>query len=61
MNVADLALLLDGAPRPDRALRAEGKETAEGGPGQKRTPSRPLSAPEEGLEEGETDSLAERN
>jgi cytochrome d ubiquinol oxidase subunit I len=39
----------------------EGKEPAEGGPGQKRTPSRPLSAPEEGLDEGETDSLAERN
>mgnify|MGYP003669678812 FL=1 len=39
----------------------EGKEPAEGGPGQKRTPSRPLSAPEEGLEESETDSLAERN
>ncbi|WP_425916921.1 cytochrome ubiquinol oxidase subunit I [Pseudomonas sp. GWSMS-1] len=39
----------------------EGKEVAEGGPGQKRTPSRPLSAAEEGFDEGETDSLAERN
>ncbi|MBU0900392.1 MAG: cytochrome ubiquinol oxidase subunit I [Gammaproteobacteria bacterium] len=39
----------------------EGKEVAEGGPGQKRTPSRPLSAAEEGFDEGGSDSLAERN
>jgi cytochrome d ubiquinol oxidase subunit I len=36
----------------------EGKDVAEGGPGQKRTPSRPLSAAEEGLDDN--DSLTER-
>ncbi len=43
----------------------EGQEPAEGGPGQKRTPSRPLSAAEEGLDDGPDeergDSLAGRN
>lgn len=39
----------------------EGKETSEGGPGQPRTPARPLSAAEEGLEDGETDTLPERS
>jgi cytochrome d ubiquinol oxidase subunit I len=37
----------------------EGLETIEGGPGQNRTPARPLSAPNEGLESGHTDSLDE--
>jgi cytochrome d ubiquinol oxidase subunit I len=37
----------------------EGKEPAAGGPGQQRTPSRPLSAAEEGLDDN--DSLTERN
>ncbi|SFP18264.1 cytochrome ubiquinol oxidase subunit I [Pseudomonas borbori] len=36
----------------------EGKQAAEGGPGQRRTPSRPLSAAEEGLDDN--DSLTER-
>jgi cytochrome d ubiquinol oxidase subunit I len=39
----------------------EGQEVTLGGPGQPRTPSRPLSAADEGLDEGETDSLPERN
>ena len=39
----------------------EGKEVAEGGPGQKRTPSRPLSAAEEDFDDGETDLPAGRN
>ena len=39
----------------------EGEETSEGGPGQPRTPARPLSAAEEGLEDGETDTLPERS
>ena len=39
----------------------EGKEVAEGGPGQKRTPSRPLSAAEEDLDDGETDLPAGRS
>jgi cytochrome d ubiquinol oxidase subunit I len=37
----------------------EGQETIDGGPGQPRTPARPLSAPNEGLQEGHTDSLDE--
>ena len=37
----------------------EGQETIDGGPGQARTPARPLSAPNEGLQEGHTDSLDE--
>ncbi len=39
----------------------EGKEPAAGGPGQQRTPSRPLSAAEEGLDDNDNDSLTERN
>ncbi|GIZ12952.1 cytochrome ubiquinol oxidase subunit I [Pseudomonas sp. NCCP-436] len=39
----------------------EGREVVPGGPGQPRTPARPLSAPGEGLEDGETDSLPGRN
>ena len=39
----------------------EGKAVSAGGPGQPRTPARPLSAAEEGMEEGETDSLPGRN
>src|SRR3990167_1344518 len=42
-------------------ITGEGKEVAEGGPGQKRTPSRPLSAAEEDLDDGETDLPAGRN
>ncbi|HWV09511.1 MAG TPA: cytochrome ubiquinol oxidase subunit I, partial [Pseudomonas sp.] len=34
----------------------EGKETADGGPGQKRTPARPLSAAKEDLDDGATDT-----
>ncbi len=37
----------------------EGDDTPHGGPGQKRTPARPLSAAEEGSEEGHKDSLRE--
>ncbi|MET1078620.1 MAG: cytochrome ubiquinol oxidase subunit I [Pseudomonas sp.] len=39
----------------------EGKEEGAGGPGQQRTPARPLSAADEGLEEGDGDHLGERN
>ena len=39
----------------------EGKEVSSGGPGQPRTPARPLSAAEEGLDDGETDTLPQRN
>ena len=39
----------------------EGSEPVIGGPGQPRTPARPMSAPEEGLEDGETDSLPPRS
>jgi cytochrome d ubiquinol oxidase subunit I len=39
----------------------EGDDTPHGGPGQKRTPARPLSAAHEGTEEGTTDSLREGN
>jgi cytochrome d ubiquinol oxidase subunit I len=38
----------------------EGKQEGAGGPGQKRTPARPLSAADEGFEEGESDQLGER-
>ncbi|MGG2395766.1 cytochrome ubiquinol oxidase subunit I [Pseudomonas sp. SH1-B] len=38
----------------------EGNAPSDGGPGQPRTPARPLSAAEEGLEDGETDTLPER-
>ncbi|WXL25139.1 cytochrome ubiquinol oxidase subunit I [Ectopseudomonas mendocina] len=37
----------------------EGQQTIDGGPGQPRTPARPLSAPNEGLEEGHSDTLDE--
>jgi cytochrome d ubiquinol oxidase subunit I len=36
-----------------------GTQTMDGGPGQQRTPARPLSAPGEGLEDGHSDSLDE--
>jgi len=39
----------------------EGDDTPHGGPGQKRTPARPLSAADEGSEEGHKDSLREVN
>ncbi|MES2819446.1 MAG: cytochrome ubiquinol oxidase subunit I [Pseudomonadota bacterium] len=39
----------------------EGKEEGAGGPGQLRTPARPLSAADEGLEDGQGDHLGERN
>ncbi|MFV3331839.1 cytochrome ubiquinol oxidase subunit I [Pseudomonas sp. NY15437] len=39
----------------------EGRETSHGGAGQKRTPARPLSAADEGLEDGDSDSLEGRN
>jgi cytochrome d ubiquinol oxidase subunit I len=39
----------------------EGDDTPHGGPGQKRTPARPLSAADEGAEEGHKDSLREVN
>ena len=39
----------------------EGDATPHGGPGQKRTPARPLSAADEGSEEGQKDSLREGN
>jgi cytochrome d ubiquinol oxidase subunit I len=39
----------------------EGDDTPHGGPGQKRTPARPLSAADEGTEEGHKDSLREVN
>ncbi|MHA6492435.1 cytochrome ubiquinol oxidase subunit I [Pseudomonas borbori] len=39
----------------------EGKEEGAGGPGQQRTPARPLSAADESFEEGESDDLGERN
>jgi len=39
----------------------EGDDTPHGGPGQKRTPARPLSAADEGSEEGQKDSLREGN
>jgi cytochrome d ubiquinol oxidase subunit I len=37
------------------------EDTPHGGPGQKRTPARPLSAADEGTEEGQKDSLREVN
>jgi cytochrome d ubiquinol oxidase subunit I len=39
----------------------ESADTPHGGPGQKRTPARPLSAADEGSEEGQKDSLREGN
>jgi cytochrome d ubiquinol oxidase subunit I len=39
----------------------EGDDTPHGGPGQKRTPARPLSAADEGTEDGHKDSLREGN
>ncbi|WP_341959888.1 cytochrome ubiquinol oxidase subunit I [Pseudomonas sp. RC10] len=39
----------------------EGADTPHGGPGQKRTPARPLSAADEGSEESHKDSLREGN
>jgi cytochrome d ubiquinol oxidase subunit I len=39
----------------------EGDDTPHGGPGQKRTPARPLSAADEGTEEGHKDRLSEGN
>jgi len=39
----------------------EGDDTPHGGPGQKRTPARPLSAADEGSEEGHKDTLREGN
>ncbi|NBB13324.1 cytochrome ubiquinol oxidase subunit I [Pseudomonas sp. SLFW] len=39
----------------------ESADTPHGGPGQKRTPARPLSAADEGSEEGHKDSLREGN
>lgn len=38
----------------------EGRQPAAGGPGQQRTPSRPLSAAEEGLDDNDNDSLTAR-
>jgi cytochrome d ubiquinol oxidase subunit I len=37
----------------------EGRQAIEGGPGQQRTPSRPLSAADEGLDDNDT--LSERS
>jgi cytochrome d ubiquinol oxidase subunit I len=42
-------------------ITGEGLEVVEGGPGQKHTPSRPLSAAEEDLHENGSDTLPERN
>jgi cytochrome d ubiquinol oxidase subunit I len=39
----------------------EGDEMSQGGPGTSRTPARPLSAADEGMEDGETDTLPGRN
>jgi len=39
----------------------EGDDTPHGGPGQKRTPARPLSAADEGSEDGQKDRLTEGN
>jgi cytochrome d ubiquinol oxidase subunit I len=42
-------------------LTGEGEETGSGGPGQKRTPARPISAADEGLADGQSDHLGEGN
>ena len=39
----------------------EGEEDTHGGPGQQRTPARPLSAAHEGTDEGHSDSLTKGN
>jgi cytochrome d ubiquinol oxidase subunit I len=39
----------------------EGQVPSEGGPGRKRTPSRPLSAADEDLDDNDGDRLAGRN
>jgi cytochrome bd ubiquinol oxidase subunit I len=39
----------------------EGKQEGAGGPGQQRTPARPISAADESFEAGESDELGERN
>lgn len=42
-------------------VSGEGKETGAGGPGELRTPARPLSASDEAIPRGQTDQLGERN
>lgn len=42
-------------------VTGEGKETGAGGPGELRTPARPISAADEAIPQGQTDQLGERN
>ncbi|MCY1302142.1 putative cytochrome bd menaquinol oxidase subunit I [compost metagenome] len=57
VGISYVLRLVRKGPRTD-----EGKETYDGGPGQKRTPARPLSVSAEGMEDDDgQDGLAERN